>query len=110
MPAAAGALTANTKRNRTAAYRRVVRHATPRALDELEPLLARVRELDGLIEKKRGVFYLRSKAFLHFHEDPSGLHADVRLSSDFERFRVDTPARQDDLISAIKHAIGSPPT
>jgi hypothetical protein len=72
-----------------------------------EPLLTRVRELDGLVEKKRGVFYRRSKAFLHFHEDPSGLHADVRLSADFERFRVETPAEQDDLLAATRRTLGS---
>jgi hypothetical protein len=72
-----------------------------------EPLLTRVRELDGPVEKKRGVFYRRSKAFLHFHEDPSGLHADVRLSADFERFRVETPAEQDDLLAAIRRTLGS---
>jgi hypothetical protein len=83
-----------------------VRHATPTALDKLEPLLARLRELDGLVEKKRGVFYVRSKAFLHFHEDPSGLYADVRLSSDFERLRVESPAEQDEFLSAIKQSIG----
>lgn len=82
-----------------------MRHATPRALDDLEPLIARVREVDGLAEKKRGIFYLRSRAFLHFHEDPSGLYADVRLSSDFERFRVETPAEQDELLAAIKRAL-----
>jgi hypothetical protein len=84
-----------------------VRHATPAALDELEPLLARLRELPGLAEKRRGVFYRRSKAFLHFHEDPSGLHADVRLTADFERFRVQEPAEQDDLLAAIERTLGS---
>lgn len=64
-----------------------------------------MRQLDELVEKKRGIFYRRSKAFLHFHEDPSGLHADVRLSVDFERFRVETRAEQDDLLVTIKHAL-----
>ena len=65
-----------------------MRHATPSALDELEPFLSRLRELPGLVEKKRGIFDRRSKAFLHVHEDPSGLYADVRLASDFERFEL----------------------
>ena len=59
-----------------------MRHATSEALDELEPLLERLRSEPGLVEKRRGVFYRRSKAFLHFHEDPSGLHADVRLGEE----------------------------
>ena len=79
-----------------------MRHARPAALDELEPLLARVRELPGLVEKKRGVFYRGSKAFLHFHEDPSGLHADVRIDAEFERFRVQTDTEQGVFLKRIE--------
>ena len=80
-----------------------MRHPTPAALDELEPFLASIRALDGLVEKKRGVFYRRSKAFLHFHEDPTGMHADVRLAADapFDRFRVQTPEEQAALLERI---------
>lgn len=66
-----------------------MKHAGEAALDQLEPLLARVRALPGLIEKKRGVFYRKSRAFLHFHEDPKGLFGDVRANDkDFDRFDV----------------------
>lgn len=67
-----------------------MRHAGPAALDVLEPLLAALRALPGLNEKKRGVFYAKSRAFLHFHEDPAGLFADLRgaADTDFERFDV----------------------
>ena len=82
-----------------------MRHARPEDLDQLEPLLARVRALDGLVERSRGVFYRRSKAFLHFHHDPTGMHADVRLGTAFERFRVDDPSEQDQLVEAIKRVI-----
>jgi hypothetical protein len=85
-----------------------VRHATPDALDRLEPFLARLRELPGLIEKKRGVFYRRSTAFLHFHEDQSGSYADVRLTEDFERFRVETRAEQDDLLARVRACLVPP--
>jgi hypothetical protein len=78
-----------------------VRHATAAALEELEPLLERLRAIPGLKEKTRGVFYWRSKAFLHFHEDPSGLHADVRLESDFERVRVQTSEERDALLHRV---------
>ena len=78
-----------------------MRHAKTAALDELEPLLERLRAVEGLTEKTRGVFYRRSKAFLHFHEDPSGLHADVRLTSDFERFRVQTSKERNALMKRI---------
>ena len=85
-----------------------MRHATEAALDELEPLLSALRQLNELVEKKRGVFYRHSKAFLHFHEDPSGLHADVRLATDFERFRVQSVKEQSDLLKRVKRYLGGP--
>jgi hypothetical protein len=53
-------------------------------------------------ERKRGVFYLRSRAFLHFHEDSSGLHADVRLDADFQRLRVQTRQERSVLFDRIR--------
>ncbi|MGO9856908.1 MAG: hypothetical protein ACLPYY_17930 [Acidimicrobiales bacterium] len=79
-----------------------MRHATSEALDELEPFLERLRSEPGLVEKRRGVFYRRSKAFLHFHEDPSGLHADVRFGEEFERVRVETDRERKRLIARIR--------
>jgi hypothetical protein len=79
-----------------------VRHARSDALDELEPLLDEIRRVPGLVERKRGVFYRRSKAFLHFHEDVSGLHADVRVTDDFERFRVQTASEREQLLALIR--------
>ena len=71
-----------------------MRHARPEDLDRIEPLLAQVRALGRLKEKKRGCFYLKSKSFLHFHEDPKGMFADIGGGDgrDFERVRVDEPA------------------
>ena len=57
------------------------------------------------MEKKRGVFYRRSRAFLHFHEDPAGLFADVRLVDDFERHRVSTAAEQAELLAAVHDVV-----
>jgi hypothetical protein len=68
-----------------------MRHARAEALDALEPLLARIRAHGLLREKSRGIFYLGSRAFLHFHEDPAGLFVDIRGADpkDFDRFKVD---------------------
>ncbi|WP_304166803.1 hypothetical protein [Phenylobacterium aquaticum] len=72
-----------------------MKHATAQALDQLEPLIETLRALPGLKERSRGVFYRKSKAFLHFHEDPKGLFADLRAGDDFERFDVtEAPGRQ----------------
>jgi len=83
-----------------------VRHATPATLDELEPLLTTLRTLSALKEKNRGTFYRGSKAFLHFHEDASGLFADVRFDgTDFERCRVTTKKEQAVLVRRVNAAL-----
>jgi hypothetical protein len=79
-----------------------VRHARDEDLDQLEPLLAELRTVAGLREKTRGNFSRGSRAFLHFHADPSGLYADVRLGDEFERFRVTTPREQRTLLERIR--------
>ena len=81
-----------------------MRLARKEALDELEPFLERLRAVPGLVERKRGVFYVRSRAFLHFHEDPSGMHADVRLGPEFTRVRAETAEEQDALVARIEEA------
>ena len=65
-----------------------MRHAGSAALDELEDLLVKVRAHETLLEKKRGTFYRKSSAFLHFHEDLAGLFADLKVGGDWARFRV----------------------
>jgi hypothetical protein len=81
-----------------------MKHAGAAALDRLEPLLVQIRALPDLKEKARGVFYLKSRAFLHFHEDPRGLFADMRTtdSADFDRFQVDTTDGARGLIETLK--------
>lgn len=70
-----------------------MKHAGAAALDQLEPLLVRIRGYGLLKEKSRGCFYLKSRSFLHFHEDPKGLFADIGAGDgrDFERLKVDEP-------------------
>ena len=82
-----------------------MRHATAAALDELEPLLADLRCVPGLTERSRGTFYRRSRAFLHFHEDPAGLFADVRLGDDFDRVRVQTARERAVLLRRVRAAL-----
>jgi hypothetical protein len=81
-----------------------VKHVTPVGLDELDETLRELRRVDGLTEKKRGVFYRGSRAFLHFHEDPTGLYADVRVDSEFERLRVTTKTERRRLLSVVRKA------
>ena len=69
-----------------------MKHASTTTLDALEPLLADLRALPGLVERSRGVFYRRGRAFLHFHEDPKGLFADVRDAKGYDFERIDVTA------------------
>ena len=68
-------------------------------------MLGALREMPELTERGRGVFYRRSRAFLHFHEDASGHHVDVRLGADFERFRALTKAEQLTVLTKVRKAL-----
>ena len=84
-----------------------MKHAGGAALDELEPLLTQLRSLPRLKEMKRGTFYVGSKAFLHFHEDPAGPFADLKPSLDagYERFRVRTAVERKRLVALARRAL-----
>jgi hypothetical protein len=82
-----------------------MKHAGVAALDRLESILDQLRKQAGLKEKRRGIFYRGSAAFLHFHEDAAGLFADVRVESDWERMAVNTAAERRLLVAKIKAAL-----
>jgi hypothetical protein len=85
-----------------------MKHAGPQTLAQLEPLLVKLRAVAGLVERKPGTFYLRSSAFLHFHEDPAGVFADVKLQgSSFERLHLRTLQDHAALVKAVAAAVGS---
>ena len=83
-----------------------MKHAGDEALDHLEGLLRQVRSRWQLTERKRGVFYRRSRAFLHFHEDPAGMFADARVQGDdWERLAASSPADWQALIARLDAAL-----
>jgi hypothetical protein len=82
-----------------------MKHAGKAALDQIDDLLEQIRQHDGLKEQKRGVFYRGASAFLHFHEDPAGLFADLRGKSDWQRFPVNTPAQRRALFAQIRRVL-----
>jgi hypothetical protein len=85
-----------------------VKHAGPRTLAELEPLLRAVRAHASLVERTPGSFYRKSSAYLHFHEDPSGTYADIKLeATGFARVRATTPHEQAHLLSLIARSLQS---
>jgi hypothetical protein len=80
-----------------------VRHITVERLTTIDALLERIRGLDGLVERKPGIFYRRSRAFLHFHEHGDDVFADVKLGGDgFERHKVTTAAEQNAFFQRVR--------
>ena len=83
-----------------------MKHAGPAALDSIEDILQEIRTYAGLRERKRGVFYHRSSAFLHFHEDPQGMFADLKLGERFVRFPVTGDENRERFLGAVAVAAG----
>jgi hypothetical protein len=82
-----------------------MKHAGEQALRQLSDLLEQVRQRQGLDEKKLGIFYRNSKSFLHFHEDPAGLFADMSTGDDFDRYPVNTLKERQVLLAAIDRTL-----
>jgi hypothetical protein len=87
-----------------------MQHATDEDLDRLEPLLAALRGIPELRERRRGSFSRGSRAFLHFHADADAFYVDVRLGGRFERVRVTSREEQSALVSRINEHVMSAST
>lgn len=84
-----------------------MKHAGVAALETISDLLQKIRVKDGLKEKKMGIFYRKSKSFLHFHEDPKGLFADLSVGTESIRYPVNTPLERKTFLAAIDRALES---
>jgi hypothetical protein len=82
-----------------------MKHAGGKALEALGGLLTDIRKQAGLVERRPGVFYRKGHAFLHFHEDPAGLHADLRRGGDWKRSRVETAGERRAFLSRLRDAL-----
>ena len=83
-----------------------MKHAGPEALAVLSELLQKLRNRTGLVERKPGIFYVKGKAFLHFHEDRAGLFADLRQGGDWLRLAVNDVGDRERLLVAIDRTLG----
>jgi len=80
-----------------------MKHASRTTLAALAAPLHEIRALAELVEKSPGCFYRKGRAYLHFHEDASGLFADVKLDGvAFTRMRVSTAQEQAELVAAVR--------
>jgi hypothetical protein len=82
-----------------------VKHASAQTLQRLSDLLDQIRQRQGLKEKKLGIFYRKSKSFLHFHEDPAGIFADLTVGKTFDRYPANTAKERKELLAAIDRAL-----
>ncbi|HYZ41155.1 MAG TPA: hypothetical protein VE687_11105 [Stellaceae bacterium] len=76
-----------------------MRHAGASALEALSDLLDSLSTQPGLVERRPGIFYVKGKAFLHFHEDAAGLFADLRLGGDWQRVPVNSAEERAELLA-----------
>ncbi len=81
-----------------------MKHAGPAAIAELADLIGKIRAR-GVKEPRPGIFYRKGKAWLHFHEDPTGLFADIRLGADWERHKVSTAKQRAALLAMIDRSL-----
>jgi hypothetical protein len=68
-------------------------------------MIASIRERSELKETRPGVFYRKGKAFLHFHEDAAGLFADMRVSAEWERFRVSEADERATFLATVERSL-----
>ncbi|MGD0442609.1 MAG: hypothetical protein ABSA39_01615 [Edaphobacter sp.] len=79
-----------------------MRHAGAAVLDAIEPMLIELRRLEGIRERSRGVFYRKSSAFLHFHEDPAGIFVDLRTDCEWLRLPVNKSSERRYLVRLVR--------
>jgi hypothetical protein len=65
-----------------------MRHASPPTLEQIADILNLARANPLAKEKSPGVFYIKGRAWLHFHEDPRGIFADIRPGDEWIRLRL----------------------
>ena len=85
-------------------------HCPPELLDDLAGLLAEIGTWPGIVEKSRGVFYVRRAPFLHFHRTADGgRRADIKGESGWTSLELPRPlsaARQRRFLRTLRSHYG----
>jgi hypothetical protein len=73
-------------------------------IDALAPLYDEVRALgiDGLVVKANGAVYQKRNGILHFHEDATGVQADVKVGAAWERIEVNDAAGKRKVVALLR--------
>lgn len=74
-------------------------------LDRLAPLLEALRAHPALLEVRPTQFQLHGRDFLHFHDGPDGVVADVRLAEGRVSMPVSSSSEQAELLERIDHTL-----
>jgi hypothetical protein len=86
-----------------------MKHADATTFARLDDVLIALRAMPDLREPRPGAFSRAGRAFVHFHDDPTGLFADVRLDADgpFLRLPVTSRAQRRDFLARVRSALDS---
>ncbi len=76
-------------------------------LDRIAPLLEKLRAHPALVEVRPTEFEVEGRSFLHFHDDPGGVVADVLLTEGRVSMPVSSSAEQADLLERIDRSLES---
>lgn len=82
-------------------------HTRYQDLKDLEKELSYIRKLDRIQEKKPGVFYLKSQAFLHFHDKDGIRWADVKENGKWKKLEINFKATQKQKKEFLKKVLSS---
>ena len=63
-------------------------HTKPENLADLALELDAIRDLEGIKRRSAGVFYYRSSAFLHFHDQDGRRWADVKTPRGYKEIAI----------------------
>lgn len=76
-------------------------------LETLAPLLDVLRSYSMLEEVRPTAFYLNNKDFIHFHEGPEGVYADVLLNNGRVSMPASNPQEQTELFARIEKKLSA---
>jgi hypothetical protein len=79
-------------------------HTKPESLIDLEHEFEIIRSLEGVKEKKPGIFYLKATSFLHFHDKDGKRWADVKTHDGWLQLDIDFDANPKSKLKFIKAA------
>ena len=78
--------------------------ATKQTIESLAALYDEVRalDIDGLIVKANGAVYQKRNGILHFHEDATGVQADVKVDGVWHRVEANDAAGKRRIVALLR--------